>query len=86
MKNIYTITISLLLLLSLSVFGQDRIYSPTLIEPENGDLGQVPNVLLDWSAVTGNSLIIMYEVQLSATEDFTSPITFPESISCIRFP
>jgi hypothetical protein len=79
MKNIYTITISLLLLLSLSVFGQDRIYSPTLIEPENGDLGQVPNVLLDWSAVTGNSLIIMYEVQLSATEDFTSPITFPQT-------
>ena len=79
MKNIYTITISLLLLLSVSVFGQNRVYSPTLIEPENGDLGLVPNVLLDWSAVTGNSLIIMYEVQLSVTEDFVSPVTFPQT-------
>ena len=39
MKNIYSITISLLLLLSLSVFGQSRIYAPTLNEPENGELG-----------------------------------------------
>lgn len=79
MKNIYTITISLLLMFSLSVFGQSRIYAPTLNEPENGDAGQVPDVLLDWSAVTGNSLIIVYEVQLSTAEDFTSPITFPQT-------
>lgn len=77
MKNIYTITISLLLLLSLSVFGQTRIYAPTLNEPENGDLGQPPDVLLNWSAVTGNDLVILYEAQLSTTEDFADPISFP---------
>lgn len=77
MKNIYTITISLLLLLSLSVFGQTKIYAPTLNEPENGDVGQSPDVLLNWNAVTGNELEILYEAQLSATEDFADPISFP---------
>jgi len=77
MKNIYTISISLLLLLSLSVFGQTRIYAPSLNEPENGDLGQVPDVLLNWNAVTGIELEIMYEAQLSTNEEFTNPISFP---------
>ncbi|MCB2209197.1 MAG: T9SS type A sorting domain-containing protein [Bacteroidetes bacterium] len=79
MKNIYTLTIALLLLFSLSGYGQARIYAPTLNEPENGDIEQVPDVLLNWSAVTGNSLVIMYELQLSNTEDFSSPITFPQT-------
>ncbi len=79
MKNIYSITISLLLLVSLSVFGQVRIYTPTLNEPENGALDQVPDVLLNWSAVTGDSLVILYEAQLSLTEDFADPITFPKT-------
>ena len=79
MKNIYSITISLLLLMSLSVFGQVRVYTPTLNEPENGALDQVPDVLLNWNAVTGDSLVILYEVQLSFTEDFADPITFPQT-------
>ncbi len=77
MKNIYTISISLLLLLSLSVFGQTKIYAPTLNEPENGDVGQSPDVLLNWNAVTGNELEILYEAQLSTTEDFADPVSFP---------
>jgi len=79
MKNIYSITISLLLLLSLSVFGQSRIYAPTLNEPENGELGFSPDALLNWNAVTGNALVILYEAQLSLTEDFSDPVTFPQT-------
>jgi len=79
MKNIYSITISLFLLLSLSGFGQTRIYAPTLNEPENGELGLSPDALLNWNAVTGNALVILYEAQLSLTEDFTNPVTFPQT-------
>jgi len=79
MKNIYSITISLLLLVSFSAFGQQRIYTPALNEPENGALDQVPDALLNWSAVTGESLVILYEAQLSLTEDFADPITFPQT-------
>lgn len=77
MKNIYPIVISLFLLISSSVFGQDRIYAPSLNEPENGDINQPADVLLNWSAVTGESLVILYEVQLSLDMDFSDPITFP---------
>lgn len=77
MKNIYSITITFLLLLSISAFGQERIYSPALSAPENGELDQAPDVLLDWNAVTGDTLVIRYEVQLSRSEDFADPVTYP---------
>lgn len=77
MKNIYSVTITFLLLLSISVFGQERIYAPALSAPENGELDQAPDVLLDWGAVTGDTLIILYEVQLAQSDDFADPVTFP---------
>ena len=79
MKNIYPIAISLFLLISLSVFGQARIYAPTLNEPEDGEMGQPADALLNWSAVTGEALVILYEVQLSLDQDFTDPVTFPKT-------
>lgn len=79
MKNIYLSTVILLILFSASAMGQSRIYPPTLRMPENGQIGQYPNVLLDWDAVTGQTTNITYEVQLATTPDFSDAITFPKT-------
>lgn len=77
MKNIYSLV--LLLLFSVTLFGQSRIYAPTLHTPVNGAVSQPPNVLLNWYAVTGETTDITYEVQISQYADFSSPITFPRT-------
>lgn len=77
MKNIYSFV--LLLLFSVTLFGQSRIYAPTLNAPENGAVSQPPNVLLNWYAVTGETTDITYEVQISVNPDLSEPITFPRT-------
>ncbi|MDG1135514.1 MAG: T9SS type A sorting domain-containing protein [Bacteroidales bacterium] len=76
MKNIYSILSLSLVLISVSVFGQSKIYAPNLRSPENMEIDQMPNVLLDWDAVTGVSPVILYELQLDDNMDFTNPFTF----------
>lgn len=77
MKNIYSFVI--LFLFSISLFGQSRIYPPNLNSPENGDDGQTPDVLLNWQAVTGGSIDITYELQLSQNPDMSEAVTFPRT-------
>ena len=77
MKNIFTTALFIILTGVLSLFGQERIYTPTLSLPANGATGQMPNVLLDWDAVTGgNTGNIQYEVNLSDEPTFTNPTVF----------
>ena len=76
MKNIYAILTLSLLILSASIYGQERIYSPKLQSPVNLATDQVPNVILDWEAVTGISPIIYYELYLDEDPDFNSPVIF----------
>ena len=76
MKNIYLVVLSLLLSASIS-FGQNRVYAPELQTPENGAIDQMPQVVLNWYAVTGVGLNIQYEVQLSTDDAFTNPVVFP---------
>jgi len=76
MKNIYLLFL-VLLVQSAVLFGQSRVYPPTLKLPENGAVDQMPNVELDWDAVTGENLEIYYEVQIAEDTNFTNPITFP---------
>ena len=91
MKNIYSILSLSLLLFSISVFGQSRIYAPNLRAPEDLEIDQMPDVVLDWDAVTGISLDITYEVQIATNPEFTDAITFPrtdvtaESMSYLKF-
>ncbi|HEY9114821.1 MAG TPA: T9SS type A sorting domain-containing protein [Bacteroidales bacterium] len=77
MKNIYSFT--LLLLFSVSLFGQGRIYPPNLNKPENGAVGQAPDAQLNWYAVTGITTDITYEVQISVNPDLSDPITLPRT-------
>jgi photosystem II stability/assembly factor-like uncharacterized protein len=78
MKNIYSF-VALLLLISFGANAQTRIYTPTLRAPVNEATGQMPDVLLDWDAVTGQGTVITYEVQLAQQVDFSDAITFPET-------
>jgi hypothetical protein len=77
MKNIYSLVF--LLLFSVTLFGQSRIYAPTLNAPVSGAVSQPPNVLLNWYAVTGETTDITYEVQISKSPDLSEPITFPRT-------
>lgn len=77
MKNLYSISILILLFFSVSVLGQIRIYPPTLRAPINEDIDQSPDVNLDWDAVTGQTTNITYEVQLATNADFSNALTFP---------
>lgn len=78
MKKIYSV-LSLLLVMSIALSAQTRIYAPTLKAPENGKINQMPNVTLDWLAVTGISLDITYEAQLATSSDFSNAVTYPRS-------
>jgi hypothetical protein len=77
MKNIYPI--AFLLLISVSIFGQSRIYPPNLNSPENGAVSQSPDILLNWFAVTGETTDITYEVQISESADLSNPVTYPRT-------
>ncbi len=79
MKNIYSILSLFLLLFTISVFGQSDIYSPELKAPEDLEIDQMPDVTLDWNAVTGVTLEITYEVQLATNPEFTDAVTFPRT-------
>lgn len=76
MKNIYLVVLGLLVSVSVTM-AQSRVYAPELQSPENGAIDQMPEVVLNWHAVTGVGMDIQYEVQLSADDAFTNPIEFP---------
>ncbi|NOX48866.1 MAG: T9SS type A sorting domain-containing protein [Chlorobi bacterium] len=65
----------LLAFIALSLAAQIKISAPTLVNPENEDDNQMPNVLLDWDAVSGIG-VITYEVQLDEDSSFPSPASF----------
>lgn len=79
MKHLYSIISLFLLLISVSLFSQDRVYAPSLTFPEDGETGLAPNVRLDWNAVTGETLVVLYELQLATVADFTDAITFDKT-------
>lgn len=81
MKKIY-----LTILVALAVFSlkaSPDIYAPDLVSPANNASGIFPDVTLDWSAVTGQ-LGLYYEVQLSRTDDFASPVIFTTELTSYK--
>ncbi len=79
MKNILTLSTFLLLLFSNAVFGDVNIYPPNLRSPLNEELGQPPDVVLNWDAVTGETLNITYELQLATNPDFSDALVFDKT-------
>ncbi len=54
------------------------IYAPTLVSPTDSAKNQMPNVLLDWSAVPG---AFSYKVQLDTSSSFTNPSVYTATLS-----
>lgn len=79
MKKIYLTLVSLLLV-SLMASAQTRIYTPELRAPANNAVGQMPDVVLDWDAVTGQGQTITYTLQLAQNADFSDATTFEPTI------
>lgn len=79
MKHLYSIISIFLILISVSLQGRDRVYAPSLSLPENNEVELAPNVTLDWNAVTGETLVVLYELQLADNADFTDATTFAKS-------
>ncbi len=76
MKNILTLSTLLFLLFSTALFAETNVYPPALRAPLNGEPGQVPDVNMDWDAVTGETLNITYELQLATNADFSDATVF----------
>ncbi len=79
MRNIYSIISLLIILTSASLYSQDRVYAPNLTFPEDMETGLSPNITLDWDAVAGETLTVLYELQLSTDINFNDAITFPKT-------
>jgi hypothetical protein len=77
MKRIFTATLLISLIGLLNLTAQERIYTPELSLPANGAVDQMPDVVLDWNAVTGgNTGIIKYDIQLDTDPAFPNPVNF----------
>jgi hypothetical protein len=74
MKKLLSTLLFLFVIAIISLSAQNKVYAPTLVEPENGDDGQMPDVILDWTAVGGSGGLVEYQVQLDITDAFTSPV------------
>ncbi|MDT8392513.1 MAG: T9SS type A sorting domain-containing protein [Bacteroidales bacterium] len=79
MKKLLSTLLFLFVIAIFSLSAQTRIYPPTLLEPENEDDGQMPDVVLNWAAVGGSGGIVEYEVQIDTSALFTDPTTFPKT-------
>ncbi len=79
MKKLLSTLLFLFVIAILSLSAQNRVYPPTLVEPTDGDDGQMPDVTLNWAAVAGTGGLVEYELQLDVTDAFTSPVTFPKT-------
>jgi photosystem II stability/assembly factor-like uncharacterized protein len=77
MKRILIATLLISLIGLLNITAQERIYIPELSLPANGAVDQMPDVVLDWNAVTGgNTGYIEYDVQLDTDPAFSNPENF----------
>ncbi len=60
-----------------------KIYTPTLSSPANAATNQMPDVFLDWGAVSGG-LGLHYEIALDTNQSFTDPIVYSTSSTAIN--
>ncbi|MFA5781911.1 MAG: T9SS type A sorting domain-containing protein [Bacteroidales bacterium] len=54
------------------------IYAPTLVLPADGAINQMPNALLDWSAVSG---AFSYKIQVDTSASFTNPYVYTATLT-----
>ena len=86
MKRLFITTLFISLVGLLNLIAQERIYTPELNLPANSAVDQMPDVVLDWHAVTGgNTGIIEYDIQLDTDPAFPNPVNFEtEFLSAVK--
>ena len=83
MKKLLSTCILLFVIAIFSLNAQTRVYPPTLSEPENEAIQQMPDVTLNWRPVTGVHGVVYYDVELDTDPDFSDPITFNTNLSAV---
>ncbi|NVO01902.1 MAG: T9SS type A sorting domain-containing protein [Bacteroidetes bacterium] len=66
------------IIFAIQIFANTTIYAPTLNSPANGAIDQMPNALLDWSAVSGAT---SYEVQIDQDSLFPAPTSYIATVT-----
>ncbi|PLW92973.1 MAG: hypothetical protein C0592_08040 [Marinilabiliales bacterium] len=77
MKKVLTVAF---VLLTVTLFAQEKIYTPTLVAPADSATTQKVNALLDWNPVSG---AVYYEIQLDTNNGFSNPALLTSSYSAI---
>jgi hypothetical protein len=77
MKKLLSTLLFLFVIAIFSLSAQNRIYPPTLLEPENADDGQMPDVVLNWAAVGGSGGVVTYEIHVDTNSSFATAEVFP---------
>ena len=78
MKKLFTTLLFLFVIAILSLSAQTRIYPPTLVSPANGGTNQMPDVVLDWSAVGGSGGVVTYDLQIDTDAGFPNPASYSD--------
>ena len=84
MKKIFSYLLTAFIFAAMSISAQTSIYTPELASPENEDTDQMPNVVLNWDAVTGGTGDITYECKIATDAAFTDPVTFITEFSGVQ--
>lgn len=79
-KTIHTV---FLVILTLGLFAQSEIMPPELVAPTDGKANQMPDVTLDWNAVSGVG-VVTYEIEVDTSDQFTNPILFETNLSSVK--
>lgn len=78
MKKVLTVVFALL---TVTLFAQEKIYTPTLVSPTDSATSQNVNVMLDWNPVSG---VDYYEIQLDTNSAFGNPVLFTATYSAMN--
>lgn len=81
MKKLLSTLIFLVIISILHLGAQSRVYTPNLISPEDGETEQVPNIVLNWEAVSGMHGIVKYDLQVDTDPAFSNPQTYNTELS-----
>lgn len=77
MKKILTTAFIFAITGILSIYAQNRIYTPSPVAPLNNAIAQTPDVIIDWTAVTGgNTGIITYELHFDSDPAFPNALVY----------
>ncbi|MBN1338304.1 MAG: T9SS type A sorting domain-containing protein [Bacteroidales bacterium] len=79
-KTIHTLFLAVF---TLGLFAQTDILPPALVSPTNGKAHQMPDVNLDWNAVSGVGLVT-YQIHVDTNDQFTDPFVFMVNVTSVK--